>query len=105
MGRQSPAPEQASGGETRRNSVAEKDDERDDRDSDAPEEKKEPVKKSAKASKAKQEPADLDAILVELKDIKELMKIAQQGSAPHLWLLFPIAAAVLIQAIFMAMRL
>jgi hypothetical protein len=85
--------------------VADKDDEREDRDSDAPEEKKQPAKKSSKESKAKQEPASLDDILVELREIKKVMHESQQGTAPHLWLLFPIAAAVLIQAIFMAMRL
>jgi len=85
--------------------VAEKDDDRDERDSDAPEEKKQPAKKSSKESKAKQEPASLDEVLVELREIKKVLLESQQGAAPHLWLLFPIAAAVLIQAIFMAMRL
>jgi hypothetical protein len=86
--------------------VADNDDDRDDRDSDAPEEKKVPEKKSAKAAPKSKEPeSDLDRVLAELRDIKALLHASQQGQAPHLWLLFPIAFAVLIQAIFMAMRI
>lgn len=82
--------------------MADKDDDR-DRDSDAPEEKK-PEKKSSKAA-AKSAPADLDALLVELTAIRKLLQESKEQHYPHLWLLFPIAAAVLIQAIFMAVRL
>lgn len=85
--------------------MADKDDERDERDSDAPEEKKAPAKKSAKAESKGKASADLDDVLAELTEIKKVLESSQQSQAPHLWLLFPIAAAVLIQAIFMAMRL
>ena len=82
------------------------DDDRDERDSDAPEEKveKKVEKKSAKAAKPSA-PATLDDVVAGLARIEKLAQEAKDQHYPHLWLLFPIAAAVLIQAIFSAMRL
>ncbi len=86
------------------------DDDRDERDSDAPEEEEEkkvekkPEKKPAKVAKPSA-PATLDDVVAELARIEKLVQEAKEQHYPHLWLLFPIAAAVLIQAIFSAMRL
>jgi len=81
--------------------VADKDDDRDDRDSDAPEPKKETEKKSTKSAKSSKEPASEMETLTIRKQIED----ARAQQYPHLWLLFPIAALLAIQTIFVAMKL
>lgn len=83
--------------------MADKDD--DDRDEQDEEEEKKPEKKPAKVTAKSKGPATLDDVLAELQSIQKLVRESKEQHYPHLWLLFPIAAAVLIQAIFTAMRL
>lgn len=84
--------------------MADKDDDRDELDEEEVVEKK-PEKKPAKVAAKSKGPATLDDLLLELQQIKSLLHESKEQRYPHLWLLFPIAAAVLIQAIFTAMRL
>lgn len=86
--------------------MADKDDDRDDRDSDAPEPKKETEKKSTKSAKSSKEPAsEMETLIAEIRAIRKQIEDARAQQYPHLWLLFPIAALLAIQTIFVAMKL